>query len=219
MDRDFWHQRWQQRLIGFHLDDFNPHLVSFWGRLGLDSSVPVFVPLCGKSHDLLWLADQGHPVVGVELSEIAVEEFFRDHGLAFERSEIDTFSVWRGAGITLYCGDFFALRSEHLAGIGAVYDRASLIALPLPMRRRYADHLRSLLPTSAPLLLVTLDYPQQEMDGPPFAVSPDEVRALYGEWYSVTEHHSEDALDARFRERGVTRMDERVFALRAGGGQ
>lgn len=48
---------------------------------GLAPDATVFVPLCGKSLDIGYLASLGYRVVGVELSELAVEQLFRSLGI------------------------------------------------------------------------------------------------------------------------------------------
>jgi thiopurine S-methyltransferase len=118
-------------------------------------------------------------------------------------------------GFCLACGDFFALRKEDMAQVGAVYDRASLVALPPEMRERYARHLVEILPPGTRILLIAFDYPQAEMQGPPFAVSADEVQALYGKYAEVRLLAQVDALEQnpRFKQRGMTRMEENIFLL------
>ena len=165
--------------------------------------------------DMLWLAER-HPVTGVELSPIAVEAFFTENGRQVRQSQEDAFKVCESERIRILCGDFFDLQPGQLSHIKAVYDRASLIALPADMRRRFVRHLETVLPAGIEMLLVTLDYPQQQMDGPPFAVSASEVHDLFGTGWSVDHLQEDDVLarEARFRERGITRMTENVFHLR-----
>lgn len=215
MDPEFWHGRWERDQIGFHQTEINVHLRNFWGRLGAARDMPVFVPLCGKSQDMRWLAEQGHPVVGVEISPLAVEAFFADNGLTATRTEQGAFTRWHSGSITILCGDFFALRPEDVADVGGVYDRASLIALPPEMRQRYARHMAHLLAPSIPCLLVTFEYPQQQMDGPPFSVTASEVDALYRDSFDLERLYHRNILDenARFKELGLTSLVERVFRL------
>lgn len=216
MEPSFWHDKWERRDLGFHQSEINPLLQRHWPRLGLAAGAGVFVPLAGKSLDLRWLAAQGHPVLGVELSETACTEFFTDNGLPFERSHDGPFERFRGAGIELLCGDFFALQAAHLAGVAAIYDRAALIALPPPMRRRYVAHLQALCPP-LPTLLITLDYEQAERDGPPFSVPESEVRALYEPHWPVRCVERVDLLvsEPRYRERGMSRIEDCAFVLGA----
>lgn len=215
MHADFWHERWQQNQIGFHQDAVNLHLQEFWPALGVAAGSRVFVPLCGKSADMLWLRAQGHTVVGVEISPLAVHAFFAENGLPVTTRDVGRFSVCEADGICIYCGDFFDLGPDDLAGVGAVYDRASLIALPPDMRPAYAAHMQQLLPAATKILLVAFDYPQHEMNGPPFSVQEPEVRAMYGGRCSIELIRTADILEqeTRFRDRGVTRLQEKVYLL------
>ncbi|MGD8577412.1 MAG: thiopurine S-methyltransferase [Thiohalophilus sp.] len=218
MEPDFWHERWENNLIGFHSNEVNPYLRTHWSKLSLEPAARVLVPLCGKSLDLIWLAEQGYQVVGVELSPIAVKDFFAEHHIKATRIEDARCDIWKSPGITLLCGDLFALTTEDIGHIDAVYDRASLIALPPAMRRRYVTALERLVPGSAPHLLITLDYDPQQMDGPPFAVSEAEVLNLYSSRHHVDMLESVDVLaqNERFRERGLEWLSEAVFRLTTG---
>jgi thiopurine S-methyltransferase len=220
MDHDFWHERWSVGEIGFHQADINSHLQVFWDRLDIAVTDPVFVPLCGKSRDMLWLRAQGHPVVGCELSPLAVSGFYAEHNLqpqTVHGVDIAGPVCHEAAGISVFCGDFFDLQPLHLQGVRAVYDRAALIALPAALRSVYVQHLQTIVPTGAPVLLVVIDYDQREMAGPPFAIAPDEVETLYGTGYRISLLHEEDLLCGgereRWQSRGITRMVERVYHL------
>jgi thiopurine S-methyltransferase len=215
MNPEFWQERWQRNEIGFHQQEINAHLQDFWPHLGVPAGGRVFVPLCGKSRDLLWLRARGHEILGVELSPIAVRDFFAENGLAPQTSRRGAFHLCEADGLAVLCGDFFALGSQDLEGVVGVYDRASLIALPPDMRPRYAAHLMTILPKDAPILLVTMEYPQAEMNGPPFAVHEDEVRGLYEKRYEITRLFTKDILaeNARFRERGLSALSEKVYQL------
>ncbi|MEJ2553769.1 MAG: thiopurine S-methyltransferase [Gammaproteobacteria bacterium] len=217
MHRDFWHERWDEGRIGFHQDQVNPYLVRYWSGLGIPIGATVFVPLCGKSRDMLWLRDQGYAVVGVEIVPRAVEAFFAENALTVKSRPHGAFTVWEGERIKILQGDFFDLTPEDVAGIAAVYDRASLIALPPAMRQRYAAHLGGILPGNMKILLVTMDYPQEQMDGPPFAVTEQEVAALYQENFEVKMLCNEDILSItpRFQQQGLSRLLEKVYVLRA----
>ena len=213
MDTDYWCERWVRNETGFHQNEINPHLQRFWPELNLASGNRVFVPLCGKSRDMLWLREQGHEVVGVEICPLAVEAFFAENDLHTSVTKHATFSVYQTEGLRLYCGDFFQMTSEDMAGVSAVFDRASLIALPPSMRSAYAAHMQTILASGVNILLVTLDYPQHEMQGPPFSVKEPEVRALYEKRGEVRLLYSADILDKepRFRDKGITQLHEKVF--------
>lgn len=215
MQPEFWHKKWESNQIGFHQPEVNPYLLRHWPDLTISVQARVLVPLCGKSLDLLWLAGQGHRVLGVELSERAVEDFFREQQLQPQINEEGGFKVYRAGAIELWCGDFFALSANDVADCTALYDRAALIALPAPMRERYAAHLLSILPAGVSGLLITLDYDQQQMSGPPFAVEDAEVRRLFGGSWQVQALEEQDVLSesGKFLQAGVTRLEERVYRL------
>lgn len=179
MEADFWHQRWSSNQIGFHESAVNPLLVTHFDALGLAAGARVFVPLCGKTLDIDWLLARGFRVVGAELSPLAVAQLFERLGMAPEVQITGGLERWSAAALEVFVGDFFALSAATLGAVGAVYDRAAIIALPSAMRRQYVAHLDMLAP-SAPQLLITLDYEQSCMDGPPFSVTAAEVQQLHG---------------------------------------
>ena len=215
MDHSFWHGRWQQNEIGFHQAEINAQLQCYWQEIHAPPEGCVFVPLCGKSHDMLWLAAQGHRVLGVEISPIAARDFFTENHLTAATKPGPDFREHHSDQITVLEGDFFALSPEYLKEVTAVYDRASLIALPPSLRRRYVKQMASILPSGVPILLVTLDYPPTEMEGPPFAVSDAEVRSVYAEEFHIESLGAQDVLaeNLHFQARGLTRLREMAYRL------
>ncbi|MBV0933872.1 thiopurine S-methyltransferase [Marinobacterium weihaiense] len=177
MEHAFWHTRWKEGRIGFHQTDINAWLCRYWPRLRLPAGARVLVPLCGKSRDMLWLREQGHEVVGVELSDLACRDFFEEQGVRVTPVAVPEGHTRTRDGITLWSADLFALGREHWGEVAAVYDRAALIALPPAMRKAYAAHLREQLPAGVEMLLVTLELTGSE--GPPFSVPEAEVRRLF----------------------------------------
>ncbi|MGL4715997.1 MAG: thiopurine S-methyltransferase [Aeromonas sp.] len=176
MEAEFWHQRWQENRIGFHQVNFNRWLQTWWAAQPSDE--PVLVPLCGKSRDMLWLWQQGHPVDGFELSSIAVSHFFSENHLAATVSEVGPYQCHQHDRLRIFAGDFFAApalgRRYRL-----VYDRAALIALPPAMRRHYGEQMCALVEPGGQILLVALEYqPEQQLE-PPFSVGEMAVRALF----------------------------------------
>lgn len=216
MDKAFWHERWQRREIGFHQQRIHALLQRYWPKLGLPQGSAVFVPLAGKSRDMGWLATQGHHVIGVELSDVAVREFFDEGALVANRSSAGAFEIFSAGPFKLYCGDFFELTGDVLKDVVAVYDRAALIALPPQMRAAYAETLARILPREAIIFLIAIDYPEGEITGPPFSVSPDEVLRLYGDWFEIEVLESRDGLadSDNLKKRGVTRLEETAYLLR-----
>lgn len=215
MDPQFWHQRWANNQIGFHRPDVHPYLQSHWSRLEVDSASRVFVPLCGKSLDMIWLRDTGHEVLGVEISPVAVEAFFTENGMIARRQNLGRFQSHSHGRIQILCGDLFDLKPAQLSGVAACYDRASLVAFTEDLRPRYAEHLQRLLPRTTRMLLVTLEYSQEDMQGPPFSVSEAEVRRLFEGRYNIELLETIDVLksEPRWRKAGLSRMHEKVFKL------
>ncbi|AZF25809.1 thiopurine S-methyltransferase [Pseudomonas sp. R2-60-08W] len=215
MDARIWQERWATNQIGFHQADVNPYLQRHWSTLALVDGARVFVPLCGKSLDMKWLADRGHRVMGVEVSDKAVEAFFSEQGLTPQIDQRGVFKVYQAGLIEVWCGDFFALDASAVADCVALYDRAALIALPQPMRSRYTEHLDTLLTPVCEGLLITVDYDQAQRAGPPFAVPDEEVQSLLGPHWNVVTLQERDILSesSKFRADGVTRLDERVYRL------
>lgn len=207
MQSEFWHERWQTGRIGFHLDRVNPFLQNYWSQMTTSGKGQVLVPLCGKSLDMLWLREQGHDVIGVELSELACNEFFSAQGVDVSVASNADFSVREVDGLALWCGDFFKLPESCYDNVSWVYDRAALIALPAEMRKQYAAELKLKLPTGVSVLLVTLEF--ESAEGPPFAVSEAEVRALYEDRFSVKRLAAE-----QMEGRGGRQEIESVYLLR-----
>lgn len=218
MQADFWHERWQKNEIAFHQADVNRWLTQYWLTLGLPKAGCIFVPLCGKSLDMRWLAAQGHRVLGVELSQSACRAFFAEAGLECRESYDGRFEIFEAGLYRLLCGDFFALTATDLSGVVGVYDRAALVALPPEMRRAYARCLALRLPKRVAMLLLTFDYEQALMPGPPHAVPMMEVRELYQDAFAI-----EVLLETPrgeppppMKARGLPWISEAVIALRRG---
>jgi thiopurine S-methyltransferase len=215
MEHAFWHEKWQQNQIGFHRDDINSHLEKQWAKLAVEPGGLVFVPLCGKTNDMLWLLEQGYRVIGVELSQLAVEAFFAENNLKPTTRRQGQFLLSEIDELQICCGDFFALSAETLPQPDAVYDRAALVALPQLMRTDYALKMSTLLKPAAKILLVAFDYLQDEMSGPPFSVPQQEVEKLYQNWCRVELLLSENRLEQEphLKSRGLTQLQEQVYQL------
>jgi thiopurine S-methyltransferase len=213
---DFWLQRWEQNDIGWHHQEFNPHLTGFWSQAEVAAGEQVLVPLCGKSRDMVWLSEQGYSVLGVELSPLAVAGFFEEQKLTPKVSEAGSFQRWQAGPFQILCGDIFQLERHHVQGVAGVYDRASLVALNPEQRNSYALLLNHILPNDCSVLLVAMDYPQLEMKGPPYCVPPDEVQDLFRSKFEVTLVHDLDLLreTARYRDKGLSRLSEQIWLLR-----
>ena len=215
MQQEFWHERWRSGQIGFHQGAVDDDLRQHWPALGVRAAGRVLVPLCGKSLDLLWLRDQGHSVIGVELSDIALQAFCMENGIAARRRVSAEFDLYQAERLELLRGDFLALAAVHLGPVAAIYDRASLIALPADQRPRYVEHLGAITAAGTRTLLVTLEYPPGELAGPPFSVTADEVRHLYSRHHAIEELARRDILaeEPRMRARGVSQLTDVCYRI------
>ncbi|WP_102106650.1 thiopurine S-methyltransferase [Oceaniglobus roseus] len=184
MEHAFWHERWAENRIGFHEGRANRMLTAHLADLGLAPGARIFLPLCGKTRDIPWLMAQGHPVAGAELSETAVRQLFDEMKLVPEITGTHGGMRFAAPGVDVFVGDIFDLDAETLGPVDAIFDRAALVALPTGMRDRYAAHLMALTGT-APQLLVTFEYDQSAMDGPPFSVTEAMARDHYGADYTI----------------------------------
>jgi thiopurine S-methyltransferase len=184
MKEGFWHQRWRDGAIGFHLDAPNPLLVAHVARLQLAGGGRVFLPLCGKTRDISWLLANGYRVAGAELSDIAIDALFDELGVTPTVEREGALARYSAPAIDIFVGNIFDLSAGQLGPVDASYDRAALIALPVPMRDRYAVHLQAIT-DGAPQLLIGLEYDQSQADGPPFSIDGAEVARLYASTYRL----------------------------------
>lgn len=199
MNAEFWHSRWQEKRIGFNQSAVNPLLMKYFKRLNLPAGSRVFVPLCGKSIDMAWLAAQGYDVVGVELVETAIQAFFTEQNISYiVRQHADNPAIkyyqgqLSGQTIILWVADIFALTAEDIGSVNAIYDKAALIALPADIRVKYSAQMCH-LSANAPQFIITLTYDQSKKEGPPFSVSSEQIQQYYGNSYQITELASESA--------------------------
>lgn len=200
-----WLERWQEGRIGWHEEDGNASLKKHWRATGRT----VLVPMCGKSVDMRWIAARGNRVVGIELSNIAVEAFFAEQDLAFEILQ-DEFPRYDAIGvdISIYCGNLFDLASIRC---DAHYDRGALIALPAAQRRAYALHVRSLLTDDAEQLLITLDYDEAIAKGPPFSITDDELLAYWPDLDCIEKRDDIENAPPKFLDAGLKELTEKIW--------
>jgi thiopurine S-methyltransferase len=221
MKAEYWLQRWKQGRTGWHHESVMPLLEQNWESLGVGRGTRVLVPLCGKSLDILWLARQGLRVLGVEISPLAVETFLAENHLQAGRAEATDGTHYRitnapaDGDVEIINGDVFGVAPGQLESCGAFYDRAALIAFPAPMRERLVREVYAKLPAGARGLLITLDYPAGEMEGPPFSVDDAEVHRLFDAQWDIRQVERRDILASQpsFSQNGVTALHTAVYAL------
>jgi thiopurine S-methyltransferase len=212
---DFWLDRWRTAQIGFHQAAVDRHLQAYWPLLKLPANSPVFVPLCGKSLDLMWLRERGHSVKGVELSPVALESFVMEHGIPARRRVLSCFDAYEADGLTLFRGDYFKLTAALLGSVSAVYDRAALISWTPEARAAYVNHLTFLTSPGTQTLLIAVEFPAEQMKGPPFPLTRDAIENLYAGHYSIEELARHDILDLepRLKARGLTELREVCYRM------
>ena len=212
-----WHSYWVRDKPGFHEGQVNAYLQRYLPLFNLAPGDTIFMPLCGKAVDILWLAQQGYRVIGVEFSAVAIEAFFAESKLSYEKSTSEHFSCYQSSNITLYQGDFMHLQKQQLADCRLIYDRASIVAIESFNRAAYVEQLLNINPKSVPILLVTLDYDQNVMQGPPFSVPVSEISALFRTSYRVELLESREQIDERpgWRAKGLNSLLESALRLEA----
>ncbi|AXT37367.1 thiopurine S-methyltransferase [Alteromonas sp. BL110] len=216
MEHSFWHSKWQKNEIGFHETEGNALLVKYASFLLDDESANsalkrIFVPLCGKTRDIGWLLSQGCEVVGAELSEVAIIQLFEELGAEPNVTTTAKGKAYTKDGLTVFVGDIFKLTSSDLGNVSGVYDRAALVALPSPLREQYAAHLIAIT-QCAPQLIISFEYDQNEMAGPPFSVNEKTVDLLYSGDYHI-KRLERSMLKGGLK--GKVDADNLVFALTA----
>lgn len=222
MQHSFWHEKWKSNQIGFHQNEVNKLLLKHWPSLEIAKNSSVLAPLCGKSLDLVWLRSEGHKVVGIELSEIALDElansFNEKLGIAISKTKLNKNGLtakYEGDDVLLFAGDFFAVTADMIGEVAAVYDRAAIVALPADMRPTYCEHLQKIC-QQAPQLLLTFDYDQSVMAGPPFSVPAAEIHTNYQPYYQhieLLEIRDIIEREQRFKERGLSSFKQLVYLI------
>lgn len=215
MEPSFWHERWENQQIGFHQGEVNPFLVKYWNTLKLEREAQVFVPLCGKSLDMFYLAEQGHQILGCELNESACEQFFEENQLALHKETFGEHKLFQTEQLALCQGDIFSMPQGLTASCVGFYDRAALIAWPEEMRRQYVECLANLLPSKSKGLLITLDFAADVISGPPFAVNQSWVETNMSDLFDIELLSVEDVLgdNPRFIKKEATWLNESVYRL------
>lgn len=215
MSVEYWITRWQQQNIGFHLHEINPALLKTLPRLAVKKQQRCLLPLCGKSLDLIYLEKVFEHVIGIELSPLAVETFFSEQQRPAAIESQADFRVYKNAGLSLYCGDFFNFRKAFCPSIDLIYDRAALVALPVADRKRYIEHIKLFFSEHTVMFLITLQYAQTEMDGPPFSVESVEIEAGFGEQFRIELLETTDLVsnNSNLKNRNLSRLHECCYKI------
>lgn len=186
MELSYWQSRWRKGNTGFHMENGYSGLREQWKTLPITNSPAILVPLSGKSEDMRWIAEQGGNVIGVEISEIAAQQFFNNLNKTPKITSFASFKIYASENISIWCGDFLKLPDRKMPVFDLIYDKAALVALPSRMRQNYVKKIISLTGQHTSILLHGFSYNQHEMNGPPFSVPENEVKTLYGDEFFLT---------------------------------
>lgn len=215
MNLEYWLQSWELNHIGFNQNYPNTYMQQYFPLLKLPKGARILVPLCGKSIDMLWMLEQGYQVLGMDISRLACESFFKENHHAYKEIKQDGQVFFEGKNISLWVGDFFDLDAKMLGEVDAVYDRASLIALPEKSRQQYASFINDILSPGVKVLLIAVTYEQTKMQGPPFSVNETEVKILFSKHFSITKLHDKPAqsLPVHLQEKGLNSATNQIYLM------
>jgi thiopurine S-methyltransferase len=214
MEQQFWLNKWRDHEIKWHQEKVTPDLIKYADKLELHAGDAILVPLCGKSKDMLWLADRGYHVIGVELSQIACEDFFNELHVKPAISQSAKLKKYQYKNMEIFCGDIFDMTSSQLPEIKAIFDCRALIALPPDMRQKYVNHLTTCTANKAGILLLTIES-QNEIAGPPFSIDSKEVNSLYVSDFSIQQlkHEAANKIQQHLVDKGYASMIEGAYLL------
>ncbi|XP_051811436.1 probable thiopurine S-methyltransferase isoform X2 [Acanthochromis polyacanthus] len=214
-----WEEYWKKDDIGFHEDHVNNMLENNIDKvLNGRKGVRFFFPLCGKAVDMKWLADRGQSVVGVEISEKAVRQFFEENNMTYSEEAaagVPGAKVFKNAekSISLYQCDLYNFSSSVEGQFGAIWDRGSLVAVNPQDREKYAALMVSLMAKDCRYLVDTLQYNPEKYEGPPFFVPDEQLHALFGKSCNIELLQSTDIMSDMWRDFGMDYLNERVLLI------
>uniref|UniRef100_A0A8B9V0Z0 thiopurine S-methyltransferase n=1 Tax=Anas zonorhyncha TaxID=75864 RepID=A0A8B9V0Z0_9AVES len=189
-----------RRLLEKYLD------VLLSGRSGLR----IFFPLCGKAVDMKRLADLGHSIVGVDISEQALKEFFADQGLPYCEEPVPGIAGAKKLQVGfLRCQMLFSssFYSEIVGKFDGVWDRGALVAVNPCDRPRLVNSLIQKFVSS--LISFTISFP-----GPPFYVPESEVKSLFGNHCEIKLLEKVSDFSERHRRWGLDYFLEVLYILK-----
>ncbi|XP_033736866.1 probable thiopurine S-methyltransferase [Pecten maximus] len=194
-----WNERWKKEQTQFHMSIVHPMLLKHINRLtDGKSNLRIFVPLCGKSMDVKWLSDQGHEIVGCDCSEAGCKEIFERDNIPYtseyRHSVQSTLLKATDRKLSLYVGDFFHLQKKEIGEFDCVWDRGSLVAIPVKRRQEYADILVSVMANETKYLLDCFLVDNVIFGGPPFNCNEKNVKEYFGSQCVVEKIDQRDAL-------------------------
>jgi len=145
------------------------HGIALWGK------GPVLVPGCGFGHDVRALAEAGVSVIGLDIAETAVEKARLIPSATAEVYEV---------------GDFLSPSWREGRRFSGIWEHTCFCAIDPALRETYAQAAADLLGPGgvfAGVFYLTPHEPGEDGAGPPFAVSTEEIDALFSPWFERTD--------------------------------
>ena len=226
-----WNTAWKEGPFPWHEEQVNNMLQKHIHDLTEGKpDLCIFVPLCGKTVDLLWLANKGYSVVGAECSRDAIVSFFQESGLEFTT---DAINIAPNGGyvhrakekdITIFECDIFYLTSDVVGRkVDGVWGRATISALEgEPLRRKYVNVISSLLAPNGRWMVDTFDFdPNDNPNGPgkgPHSFSLEEAKKIFCQKFAlqVLDHMEYDVGEGPFNANSALskmKLTERLYLL------
>ena len=189
LSHDWWRMAWAKGTISWHRDKVDAILQKYLKRLTGDKKhISILVTLCGKSLDLPWLADQGHNVVGCELSEIAGKQLFEENGIPYSVMSVNDFKVFSATDdrkLKFYAGDFCNMDASLIGPVDAIWDHMAFGSVSPNDRPSYVEILASLLVPSGKILLSNWEYDQSKWKVSPYSLNTTQIKEYFGNCFDV----------------------------------
>ncbi|KAG9479202.1 thiopurine S-methyltransferase [Eleutherodactylus coqui] len=219
LSHEDWKEKWETRNIGFHVANVHPLLAEFLNEMQDGrTQMNIFFPLCGKAVDMKWLADMGHNIVGVEVCEMGLREFFTEQDIPYTEevvAGIPGAKVFKSTSgnISLYCCSIYDITDSVIGKFDGVWDRGAMVAVNPKDRQRYANVVLSLMAKDCRYLLVTFEYDPKLIKGPPFYVPESDIENFLGPSCTVKLLKKIDALTDRQKQWGLDFCFEKIYLL------
>ena len=225
-ENNFWFDCWQNNNnLGFNQEKPNSTLIMSFSKFFLPKKSRAFVPLCGKSIDMIWLLNQDIEVIGLELSPLAIQAFFEENNLTYTKKVLGPFKIWEAdeKAISIIEGDIFLLEPIYIEKLKSlnkwpfdfVYDRASIIALPPKTREKYYELYKRLMNDGSKALILTIEYESNHFEGPPFSVPEKEILNSFENIFNIEILGNEKVkpTSPRFLESGLKEIGQKAYKV------
>lgn len=227
---------------GFHKAEVNPFLVKHMPLLQLSPSEDickqdrVLVPLCGKTVDMVYFADQKISALGLEAIPRAIQEFAEIVKLPKEAAVFPLHKNaqhnWKLNGngyVGIVEGDALDFKVDEKGPVDAIWDRAALIALRPEDRDAYVFMLHNALKPGGRVLLSVVEHDMVVMPeghlssstpptgtlepyGPPYSITKEYVSSLYSKFnfnlLQELERRDLIAEEPKWQEKGATKFEQ-----------